>query len=122
MIEYTAEYDEDAKPFLCKKIIVGDEVIRTEITIHSKTELDNISDEVIYQHLENLVLYLKNDLSPQLQITPYMQPVTNPWPLIKWHDMSHINDEISEWHEFVYYRTEIIFEDDYVEPTEETPE
>jgi hypothetical protein len=128
MIEYTAEYDEDVKPFLCKKITLGGEVIRTEISIHNKTELDNLTDEVIYEHLNNLVLYMKNDLSPQLEVTPYRQALTSPWPLIKWHELSHINDEISEWHQFVYYRTEVIFEEDYVEPTEpvepteETPE
>jgi len=122
MIEYTAEYDEDAKPFLCKKITLGEESIRTEISIHNKTELDNLTDEIIYEHLNNLVLYIKNDLAPRLEVTPYLQLVTEPWPLIKWHDLSHINDEITEWHQFVYYRTEIIIEDNYVEPTEETPE
>jgi hypothetical protein len=125
MIEYTAEYNEDVKPFLCKKITIGNESINTEITIHSKTELENLTDEVIYEHLHNLVLYIKDYLAPQLEVTPYKQSITTPWPLINWHELSHINDEISEWHQFVYYRTEVLFEDDYVEPidpTEETPE
>lgn len=125
MIEYTAEYDEDTKPFLCKKITVGTEVVRTEITIHSKTELDNFTDEVIYEHLNNLVLYMKNDLAPQLEVTPYLHTVTEPWPLIKWHELSHINDEVTEWHNFVYYREEVLVDEslkgEYVEPTEETP-
>jgi hypothetical protein len=112
MIEYTAEYDEDAKPFLCKKITLGEESIRTEISIHNKTELDNLTDEIIYEHLNNLVLYIKNDLAPQLEITPYGDIVTEPWPLIKWHDLSHINDEITQWHQFVYYRKEVIEEDE----------
>jgi len=127
MIEYTAEYDEDVKPFLCKKITLGEESIRTEISIHNKTELDNLTDEVIYEHLNNLVLYMKNDLTPQLEVTPYLQSVTEPWPLIKWDELLRINDELSEWHQFVYYRTEIVIEDDGHqhldhEHAEETPE
>jgi hypothetical protein len=111
MIEYTAEYDEDAKPFLCKKITVGDEIIRTELTIHNKTEVENLTDEIIYEHLNNLVLYIKNDLSPQLEITAYQTVITEPWPLIKWHELSHINAEITEWYQLVYYREEVIEED-----------
>jgi len=122
MIEYTAEYDEDAKPFLCKKITADGEVIRTEITIYNKTELNNLTDELIYDHLNNLVLYIKNDLAAQLEVTPYEQIVTDPWPLIKWHDLSHINEEITQWHEFVYYRKETIPEDDSTKLVVEFPE
>jgi len=125
MIEYTAEYNEDVKPFLCKKITLGGESINTEITIHNKTELENLTDEVIYEHLDNLVLYIKNYLTPKLELTSYRQPLTTPWPLINWHELSHVNDEISEWHQFVYYRTEVLLEENHAEsidPTEETPE
>lgn len=115
MIEYTAEYDEDTKPFLCKKITVGDEVIRTEITIHNKKELDNFSDEVIYEHLNNLVFYMKNDIAPQLEIIAYKEPLVEPWPVAKWHDLTHINDEICEWYNFVYYRVEALQEDEIIE-------
>jgi hypothetical protein len=125
MIEYTAEYNENVKPFLCKKITLGGESINTEITIHNKTELENLTNEVIYEHLNNLVLYIKNYLTPKLELTPYEQPLTTPWPLINWHELSHVNDEISDWHQFVYYRTEVLLEENHaesIEPTEETEE
>jgi hypothetical protein len=110
MIEYTAEYDEDTKPFLCKKITLPDEVIKTEITIHNKTELDNFTDEVIYQHLDNLVLYMKNDLSPSLEITAYQVSPTDPYPLIHWDHMTHLAEEIDSWFWYVYYRVEVVID------------
>jgi hypothetical protein len=44
MIEYISEYEQSIKPILCKKISFNDEIIKTEITIHNKTELDNFTD------------------------------------------------------------------------------
>jgi hypothetical protein len=114
MIEYISEYEQSIKPILCKKISFNDEIIKTEITIHNKTELDNFTDEIIYNHINNLILYIKNDLSPMLEITPQDVSPTDPYPLIHWDDMMALAEEIDSWFWYVYYRVEVILDPEEV--------
>jgi hypothetical protein len=106
MIEYVTIYEIGLEPRLCKKIVIGgSDPIYTDITISNKSELENISNELIYEHMENLVLHIKN-LSKNIKITAENMEPTESWPLNGWHDMSHTNDNLSEWWSFVFYRPE----------------
>jgi hypothetical protein len=106
MIEYVAIYEVGSEPRLCKKIVIsGSDPIYTDIMISNKSELENISDELIYEHMENLVLHIKN-LSESIAITPNNMSPTEAWPLNGWHDISHVNENLTEWWSFVFYRPE----------------
>jgi hypothetical protein len=106
MIEYVAIYEVGSEPRLCKKIVIsGSDPIYTDIMISNKSELENISDELMYEHIENLVLHIKN-LSESIAITPNNMSPTEAWPLNGWHDIAHINDDLTEWWSYVFYRPE----------------
>jgi hypothetical protein len=106
MIEYVAIYEEGILPKLCKKIDIDNlDPIFTEITVSNKSELENVPNEVIQDHLNNLVLFIKYS-ALSLSITRMEDIPQEGWPLNGWHDLSHTNDSLSEWWNFIYYREE----------------
>ena len=80
MIEYKSKYEAGQEPHVCKLITASNgEEFCTEINLSNKNELDNISDEEINEHIQNLIQYLQH-LASQLQLHPEPEIWDKPYP------------------------------------------
>lgn len=102
--EYVADYSANSAPMLCKQLTQDGQVLmRVSLTPNNLEELVNVSDETIYQHINNLIDYMKT-LSQGLSITPSGNNPRDGWAVIGWSELSRINSLTSEWWNYVEFR------------------
>lgn len=111
MIKYEAKYNPTKKPSICKSYIQDNvELVCTELNVKNTAELENISDELVVEHLDNLVDYIKKSVL-ELSIAPIGTYPDSPWPLINWEKTSGAAEELVEWWHYVDSKEEHIHED-----------
>lgn len=107
MIEYVANfYGADKKPYVCKKFVSSSgEEAHTALTYANEDERKEMSDELIYEHLDNLVKYIQQR-SLDLSVIQLDEPnVDHPWPVKNWPDIEWAMNEIILWWNYVYYKS-----------------
>jgi hypothetical protein len=105
MIVYAAHY-ELGKPAMIKKVIeaVGGDFIETGVNFYNLEEREFLTDEIIAQHLENLLLYFKEVAASSSIIPTASIQTTHIIP--EWGQLSDIFQEIISWWTFLSYRPE----------------
>lgn len=104
MIEYVCEYIPGTQPALYKQLTDGSEVLmRVALTPSNETELREVSSEIIRQHLDDYITYIR-DLASSLYVTPEGYNPREGWPLVGWAKMSDANNQASLWWNYVEFR------------------
>lgn len=133
MIEYVANYTVGQRPYICKKFTASnDEDFHTALSYANETERNEMSNEVIYQHLRNLTRYI-HDASENLSIVELDEDFHGEkWCIRGWFDLSWAATDADLWWGFAYYREEEqvqvsnpivpnFVDESPAEPTEGTP-
>ena len=106
MIEYVANfYGAEKRPYICKKFTTSNgEEAHTPINIGNTEELENLSAEVIYSHMENVIKYLdeKMDTMTLIQLDDIFHE--EPWPIRGWSEVEWCQNEIVLWWQYIYYK------------------
>lgn len=102
--EYVAGHDENSTPLLYKQLVQDGQILmRVSIMPSNVEELINVSDEVIYDHINNLIEYMRLQ-TQSLQITPSGNNPRDGWPVIGWTDLYKTNMLATEWWNYVEFR------------------
>ena len=97
MIEYKSKYEVGQEPHICKLITASSgEEFCTEINLTNKSELENISDETINEHLDHLIQYLHHLTS---EVSMYSEPEvwTKPFPFKNFKEIYDICQSMINW-------------------------
>ena len=102
---YEAVIYETDKPQLCKIISSQEEKIYTALSLYNIEELVHISDEIIYDHMKNILNYMKNYVQECYLTDPGVYP-QNGLPVVGWLTVVRLQEEIMDWWQYVEYREE----------------
>jgi hypothetical protein len=108
MIEYEFVYEKESRPRVLKKFTASSgETFAMSFGFDNEQERNSLTNEQIYIHLENLLLYIK-DKSQGLSLTYLNEPLpTDGWHLKNgWAEIDWANLEINKWWKYAYYREE----------------
>lgn len=108
MIEYIFSYDGSTRPSCSKKFTASSgETFSVSFGYENEAEREQMTDAQIYEHLDNLLLYIK-DKSQMLSVIRLDEENDGDgWHLNGgWAEMMWANEEIFKWWEYVYYRPE----------------
>ena len=104
MITYKAEYEVGKEPALCKEIQMSDNTkICTHIVLSNKEELENFTNEQIFEHVSNCILYVK-ELSNDMHLYPEEEHFNHHIPIHNYTQIEKAMRSTAEWLEFVLYR------------------
>lgn len=125
MTEYIAIYDENLKPVLNKSVTAqSGEVFMFPVHPFNEEERENIPTDIIFSHIENLHLYMKNIINmPESSIVKIDETLgSEPWPVRNLGKFTSALEELSNWWNYAYYREEPTSEESTSEePTSEEP-
>jgi hypothetical protein len=115
MIVYSAHY-EIGKPATIKKTVetVDETFVSTNVNFYNLEEREFLTDEIVAQHLENLLLYFKEVAASSSIIATGSHQTTHIIP--EWGELSDIFQEIVSWWNFLSYRPETDESDHYHDP------
>ncbi len=106
MIEYIANfYEGEKRPSVCKKFTSStNEESHTVINVGNEDEISQISAEIIYQHMDNVLRYLdvKMDSMSLVQLNEFNSG--EPWPIKGWSEVEWCQNEIILWWNYIYYK------------------
>lgn len=104
MITYKAEYVVGQEPALCKEIEMADGTkVCTHLTLSNKSELENFTNEQIFEHVSNYLLYVK-ELSNDLYLYPEEEHYNHFIPVNNFKTIELSMRSIVEWLELALYR------------------
>jgi hypothetical protein len=109
IVTYEARYEEKHYPKLCKVVSSNDteNEIVTSLNLSNKDEVPNISDDVIWNHMSNLLDYMKVAVQTLSLVAKDTSPDEG-WPIIGWPEIDNINSEVTSWWTYLMYRDEQI--------------
>lgn len=107
MISYVANYEVGNKPYICKVFTASNgEEFHTSLSFANEEERKTFSAELIYEHLNNVLSYIRDE-SVNLAMIELDEPVgSNPWPIKGWEKLEWANNETILWWNEIYYRPE----------------
>jgi hypothetical protein len=107
MISYQANYEPGNKPYICKVFTASNgEEVHTALHFANEDERKNFSPELIYEHLENVIQYIRDE-SQNLSVIALDENVgSNPWSIKGWEKLEWANAEAYLWWNDIYYRPE----------------
>jgi hypothetical protein len=132
MIEYKSKYEAGKEPHICKLITASSgEEFCTEINLTNTSEVENVSDEIIHEHIDHLGQYLKHLVADFAQY-PEPEVWSQPWPFINMKEIynalekatqwwSHLNNEGRDGRMLVMTEEEHALLHEYDEPHEHDP-
>lgn len=95
-VSYASRVTSGEMPRLCKVLTVGTVTIDTAITTDNKEEFKNISDELVLEHINNVIAYIQSK-APNLSCTPIADSPTQTWPLNGFRDIVDAGVELDKW-------------------------
>lgn len=106
-ITYELVFNAGEKPTLCKNISTDDgtESVLTCLTPTNTTELNYFSDEEIWQHMSNLVDFIKYS-AQNITVIPIGSWPKDGYPIVGWHEISQLCEEVYAWWRYVLSRDE----------------
>lgn len=115
MITYSAYY-EPGKQAMIQKIVetVDSTFVATGVNFYNLEEREFLTDEIIAQHLENLLLYFKEVAASSSIIPTATHQTTHIIP--EWPQLSDIFQEIVSWWTFLSYKPETDESDHHHDP------
>lgn len=113
MITYSATYTPGERPYLSKVLTVGSESMEVRLGYGADHgELDAIPLDFLYQHLDNLALYIKS-CTNELRVSRLTDPaIDTRFPFIGYTKVDDAIYESCRWWEYIFTHRE---------PEEETP-
>jgi len=102
---YKTRFDGEHKPLLLKVVTSGSESVETSINLSNSDETSNLSDDMIWDHMDNLVQYLNHLAGTATLIARGVSPDSG-WPVSGWTDMVKTHEEIIQWWVYVTQRDE----------------
>lgn len=105
MIEYIAEYNNEDRPYICKKFTASSsEEVHTAININNTQERDFLSAELIYMHMDNVIKYITKVSETVQMIQLDENPGFEPWPLKRWSEIEWAKEECILWWQYIYFK------------------
>lgn len=107
-VEYLSVYDGQSRPRATKRITDDSgQSVDTPIAFEFASEVDNFTVEDVYEHLNNLVAYIK-DTSQNLSPIGLDEDIPeDAWHLKGgWGEIHWANEEAFKWWNHIYYRDE----------------
>jgi hypothetical protein len=104
-VSYEARYEQGGRPTLCKVVSTGTEEVVTVLLVNNTSETENLSDDLIWQHMNNLVEFIKVS-SQDISLVPQGVQPSDGWPLLGWPTISRAQEELIAWWVFCTYRDE----------------
>ena len=105
-VTYEAIHNLPSKPRLCKVVTTpeGQQVL-TALSLSNTEELGHLSEELIWDHMINLVEYLKQASQDLEMVSVGVQP-NDGWPVLNWQEIYNTHEEIMSWWVYVINRDE----------------
>ena len=105
MIEYVSEYNVGEKPYVCKKFTASSgEEVHTSINISNTKEIEELSLEIVYAHMDAIVQYI-SDTSASLSVLRIDENINHhPWPIKNWENIEWAKEEIIAWWRYIYFK------------------
>ena len=120
MIEYIAEYNDEDRPYICKKFTASSsEEVHTSININNTQERDTLSAELIYTHMDNVIKYITKTSETVQMIQLDENPGFEPWPLKGWAEIEWAKEECILWWQYIYFKDNPARATEIVVPAEE---
>jgi hypothetical protein len=105
MIEYIAEYNDEDRPYICKKFVASSsEEVHTSININNTQERDSLSAELIYTHMDNVIKYITKTSETIQMIQLNENTGLEPWPLKGWSEIEWAKEECVLWWQYIYFK------------------
>lgn len=106
MIEYIPNfYGAEKRPIICKVFIAeSGEEAHTAINVGNEAELENLTPEIIYTHMNNCLQYVEAKIDTMSIIKLDESANGEPWPVRGWDEMQWAQNEINLWWQYVYYK------------------
>ena len=120
MIEYIAEYNNEDRPYICKKFTASSsEEVHTAININNTQERDALSAELIYTHMDNVIKYITKTSETIQMIQLDENPGFEPWPLKGWAEIEWAKEECILWWQYIYFKDNPTRASEIVVPVDE---
>jgi hypothetical protein len=106
MIEYIPNfYGAEKRPSICKVFTADSgEDAHTAINVGNEAELDNLTPEIIYAHMNNCLQYVEAKIDSMQLIQLDESSNGEEWPVRGWSEVAWAQNEISLWWQHVYYK------------------
>lgn len=107
MISYEPNYEVGNKPYICKVFTASNgEELHTELTFGNEKEREEFSSELIYQHMNNLIQYIRDE-SQNLSMIALNEPIgNNAFSIKNWEKLEWAQREIYYWWNYIYFHPE----------------
>jgi hypothetical protein len=120
MIEYIAEYNDEDRPYICKKFTSSSsEEVHTAININNTQERDTLSAELIYTHMDNVIKYITKTSETIQMIQLDENTGFEPWPLKGWAEIEWAKEECILWWQYIYFKDNPARASEIIVPAEE---
>jgi hypothetical protein len=104
MIEYIANfYGAEKRPYICKKFTASNgEDSHTLINLGNEEDVKELTAELIYEHMQNVLKYVdeKLDLMTIIAMDDFQHQ--EPWPVKGWAEVVWAQNEIEVWWQYIY--------------------
>jgi hypothetical protein len=104
-MEYVHSVDTQGRPCIKKTLIASSGEEFSAIIEHTnEDERDNLTVDFIYEHMNNLLAYVKT-----LDLVMYPKEgfsARTGWPMKDWEKLTWAQDQVLEWWKYAYYRDE----------------
>lgn len=103
MIEYVCNYTKGSLPTIDKSFTASSgESFSVSVAFEAENERKEIPPEKIYEHLNNLIQYIKDE-TETISVTQADDNNIQPWPIIGWERIEQAKHIILQWWEYVYF-------------------
>jgi len=98
-------FEDGEPPILCKVVYAENQEFVFALSLQNKKELVDISDDMIREHIDNLLSYLKDYVHNLHMCPPGMYP-TEGMPIVHGIDFLKYMEEINTWWTYIEFREE----------------
>jgi len=103
-VDYETKYDGQNSPKICKVVSAdGEPEVVTNLTLSNEDELSKISEDEIWEHMTNMVDYIKTKATELTLVDKNVYP-HNGWPAEGWHTLDALNEELTRWWMYITRR------------------
>jgi len=95
-ITYECRTFDNEMPKLCKVLNIDNATFDTALLPDNKEEFENISDELILEHINNLIDYMKAS-ALTLSVTPVLNEPLESWPLNGYGKIIEAGQLVDKW-------------------------
>jgi len=106
-VTYELVFNAGEKPTLCKNISTddGSQSILTCLTSTNVNELAEFTDDQIWQHMDNLVDYMRQS-AQNMTLIPAGSFPRDGLPVVGWSELSQLSEEVYSWWRYALSRDE----------------